>query len=205
MARTSPICTVLAAIALLGFVGCGSGQARIGLRNAVVAAQVLQTSPDPVVQQTARAIEIQVTASADQFDEVLWGLWTNRSKPTILAQDWQDSAASASRRSEEHAESTRQETAENNQIRQSATGLLQGLGLPIGVTGGSGLLAAGLWLLKNRQDLKKALTTAVNFGNEVAPATTPLAVRVVKEKYRKLANPVLKAEVAKHKLLAKVP
>lgn len=205
MASSRSVLAILALGALLSLTSCGSGQARIGLRNAIVAAQVLQENPDPAVQSAARAIEAQVAASADQFDEVLWGLWTNRSKPTIKAQDWQDSAASASRRSDEQAEATRQETLENKAIQTSAVGLLGSLGLPLGVVGGSGMLAGLLSLLKNRQALKTALSTAISFGREVAPATTPEAVQAVKEKYRKLADPLLKAEVAKHKLLAKVP
>lgn len=205
MARSYSGLATLALVALLSLPGCGSGQARVGLRNAVVVAQVLQANPDPVVQQAARAIEVQVAASADQFDEVLWGLWTNRSVATIKAQDWQDSAASASRRSQEQADATRQETEENHRLRESATGLLGGLGVPLGFVGGSGLLAGLLGLLKNRQALKGALSTAISFGQEVAPASTPKAVQEVKDKYRKLANPTLKAAVAKHKLLAKVP
>lgn len=199
MARALAIRTILALIALCAFTGCGSGQARIGLRNSVVAAQVLQNSPDPVVQTAARAIEVQVTASADQMDEVLWGLWTNRSKATITAQDWKDSAASAARRSDAQAEATIKETEENHAARESATGILGALGLPLGITGGSMFAAAGAWLLKNRQDLKSALTTAVNYGHEVAPASTPEAVEAVKSKYKLLANPVLKAAVAKRK------
>ena len=199
MARTFAIHAVLAIITLCAFTGCGSGQARIGLRNSVVAAQVLQHNADPVVQTAARAIEVQVTASADQMDEVLWGLWTNRSKATITAQDWEDSSASASRRSDAQAEATLQETKENHAARESATGILGALGLPMGLTGGGLFAAAAAWVLKNRQDLKSALTTAVSYGHEVAPATTPAAVKVIKAKYKLLANPVLKAEVAKHK------
>ena len=199
MARTVAIHAVLALIALCALTGCGSGQARTSLRNAVVAAQVLQHNEDPAVQIAARAIEVQVTASADQMDEVLWGLWTNRSKATITAQDWEDSAASAARRSDAQAEATVQETRENHAAVSQATGLLGALGLPIGITGGSMLAAAAAWVLKNRQDLKSALTTAVSYGHEVAPATTPAAVKAVKAKYKLLANPVLKAEVAKHK------
>ena len=199
MARTFAIHAVLALITLFAFTGCGSGQARIGLRNAVVAAQVLQRNPDPAVQTAARAVEVQVTASADQMDEVLWGLWTNRSKATITAQDWEDSAPSAARRSDAQAEATRLETQENSAIRERATGLLGALGLPMGLTGGGLFAAAAAWVLKNRQDLKSALTTAVQYAKEVAPATTPEAVKVVKAKYKLLANPVLKAEVAKHK------
>ena len=199
MARTFAIHTVLAIIAIFCFTGCGSGQARIGLRNSIVAAQVLQHNADPAVQTAARAVEVQVTASADQMDEVLWGLWTNRSKATITAQDWEDSSASASRRSDAQAEATLQETQENHAARESATGILGALGLPMGLTGGGLFAAAAAWVLKNRQDLKSALTTAVSYGHEVAPATTPAAVKVIKAKYKLLANPVLKAEVAKHK------
>ena len=199
MARALALHAVLALITLCAFTGCGSGQARIGLRNAVVAAQVLQANPDPAVQTAARAIEVQVTASADQMDQMLWGLWTSKSKATITAQDWEDSAPSASRRSDAQAEATRQETLENNGARESATGVLGALGLPLSLTGGGVFAAAGAWLLKNRQDLKSALTTAVNYGHEVAPASTPEAVEVVKSKYKLLANPVLKAEVAKRK------
>ena len=199
MARAFAIHAVLAIITLFCFTGCGSGQARTSLRNAVVAAQVLQHNEDPAVQTAARAIEVQVTASADQMDEVLWGLWTNRSKATITAQDWEDSAASAARRSDVQAEATVQETRENHAAVSQATGLLGALGLPMGLTGGGLFAAAAAWVLKNRQDLKSALTTAVSYGHEVAPATTPEAVQVVKAKYKLLANPVLKAEVAKHK------
>ena len=69
----------------------------------------------------------------------------------------------------------------------------------MGLTGGGLFAAAAAWVLKNRQDLKSALTTAVQYAKEVAPATTPEAVKAVKAKYKLLANPVLKAEVAKHK------
>jgi hypothetical protein len=203
MART--LCTLLACVALLGLPGCGSGQARTGLRNAVVAAQYLQRNPDPAVQATGKAIEEQVSASADQFDEVLWGLWTDRSKHNVSLEDWEDSWHSALRRSLLQAEATRQETLDNSKAMEGATGLLGALGLPLGAAGGSGILAIGAWLMKNRQDLKKALTTAVGYGKEVEVAVTPEQVEKVKNKYRPLANSQLKAAIAKTKPYARVP
>jgi len=203
MARFTTV-TLLSCLAVFALIGCSDGQARTSLRNAAVAAKSLESHPDPKVQAVGQAIESQVTAAADQADERLWGLYTDRSKATISLEDWEESWNSSLRRSLLQAEATRQETEENRRLRESASGLLGMLGLPIGVGGGSAIFAAGLWLLKNRKDLKEALSTAVNYGNEVAPVTSPEEVAKIQDRYSKTANPVLKAAVAKAKARSKV-
>lgn len=194
-------CSILSIVALIVLCSCGDYQARIGLRNAAVAAKALQSHEDEKVQAAGHAIEAQVTAAADQADERFWGLYVDKSRATIQLDDWEESWNSALRRSMLQAEAIRQETEDNRRIQAASMGLLNTIGLTFG-TGTLG--AAALWLLRNRKMLMDGLQTSVAYGNEVAPATTPEEVNRIKDKYKALANPALKAAVAKAKEQSKV-
>lgn len=195
----------LVALIALGLGGCGDTQARIGLRNAVEASQYIQDSaPDASVRAAAAAIEAQVTASADQMDLVLWGLWESRSRANVTKQDWAEAPQAALRRSNDHTRAIEAETA---QMRAWSGSLMDSLGLAGGLTGSGiiGLLVAGA--LKYRKELvaaKDDLFTSVRYAKDVETAKTTEEVEAIKGKYRGQAGKHLKQALALRKDSSKV-
>lgn len=203
MARAIAFLAIIACLFVSS--GCGDKQARIGIRNAIEAAKFIQTaSSDPAIRAAAAAIEVQTTASADQMDLVLWGLWESRSRAIITEQDWTEAPESSLRRSNDQARYIEAETA---QMRAWSGTLMDSLGLAGGLTGGGmfGLVVAGL--LKYRKELlaaKDDLLTSVRYSKKVEAAETDQEVEVIKKDFAPLAGPALKEALAKRNTRAKL-
>ncbi len=203
MARALALLSLLAV--LFVFAGCGDKQARVALRNSVEAAKYIQeASSDPAVRAAGAAIEAQATASADQMDLVLWGLWESRSRATIPKEDWVEAPESSLRRSNDQARAVEAETA---QMRAWSGTFMDSIGLASGLTGSGmiGLLLAGV--LKYRKELlaaKDDLFTSVVYAKKVEAAETDDDVEAIKKDFVPLAGPHLKEALAKRKTSAKL-
>jgi hypothetical protein len=186
----------------LALAGCGH-EARVAVRNVQVTGEVLATQgPDDLTRAMGRSIAEQAKASADQMDLLLWGLLARQTKPTITAQDWVDSPASAERRSHDQAVKVERET---ERIQAISGTIFESLGLASGLTGTGilGLLAA--WALKNQATLRAGLERAVEFAQKVKNAKTDADVAAIEDEHRALPeNKPLKKALAKVKKTSKV-
>lgn len=171
-------------LTLLTFVlaGCNS-EARVGTRNLEEIGKHLATSSDPATAATGKVIAIEAAAIADNYDQMLFGLWNSRSTPSVTAEDLADDLEESLKANLEQAKKIAEATKAKVAIGNSLMSLF---GLILGGSGAGALAGAGAWVLANRSKFTKlqtAFNAVVDFGVDMTKADTTEQAEAVKDKH----------------------
>jgi len=155
-----------------------NGTARVAVRNVAEIGKHLSKSSDGDVASMGRVITAEAGAAADDLDAVLWGLWTNRSRPSVTEEHLEADLQAALEANVALTQHLQEETSAKIALGNWAANLLMGLLAATGVGG----TAAGV-ALRYRSRIKKALTIALElakYGVRMAEAETDDDVQEVK-------------------------
>lgn len=165
-------------VTVLWLTGC-SGEARTGTRNVAEIGKVLAEHIDPDVVAMGKVIELEATAVADNYDAMLFGLWTSRSVASVTADDLRlDLQAGL----DANIDQTKKITKETQAKIAIGDGLLWLLGGALG--GGAG--GAAVYVLRSRSRIAKLMTAVkavVEFGVDMTKAETDEQAEAVKVKH----------------------
>lgn len=164
-------------LACLLLTGCQSNE-RIAVRNIAEIGKVLAENSEPDVASMGRVIAAEATVAADSLDVQLFGMWQERSKPSVTVEDLEADLEQALKKNMVLAKKLQEETEARIEIGgtlNTATNYLIGLIFGVGAAGG-----LAVRYKKQLGTVQKMASAAIKFGLEMTKANTDEDAEAVK-------------------------